>query len=292
MPSAESTLVTFITADEAMRRGDHNTISLLLVKMVQRTNATKGTQAIAPFFAEFFGTMMLTLVIALTAGKEVLAPLAIGGILMSMIFTYGHISGANYNPAVSLAVLVRGKITSAVFGGYVLSQLLGGICGALFAKLIVFEDSSNLVDLPLPSPSIEVWKAFLLELVFTYTLCTTVLNTATTTSIGPNSFYGLAISFVVMAGAVASGGYSGAVFNPAVAIGLYTAHGTTDGGMLWLYWIAPMMGGIISGIMFHILNSSENNNITFGNDMVVKGEEKDLVINVDGVERSADEGLV
>lgn len=246
---------TQITAQEALKKGNHNTISLLLVQLVP----TSLCQAIAPFLAEFFGTMMLTLVIALSvAHSEVLAPLAIGAILMCVIFTYGHLSGAHYNPAVSFAVWARGRITTLACVGYIIFQCLGAVVAGYIAQYI-FEDSGD--EVPLPAPSVNYNQAFVLECVFTYCLCTTVLNTATTDSIGPNSFYGLAIGFVVMSGAVASGGYSGAVFNPAVACGLFSANGVVDG--LGLYWLAPMTGGLASGILFHVMNSEENENIKF-----------------------------
>lgn len=236
---------------------DHNAVSLFLIGLVQKTKADAIGKVIAPFFAEFFGTMMLTFVISLVAGSK-LAPLAIGGILLSMIFTYGHLSGAHYNPAVSIAVYVRGKIITSTLLGYIVSQVIGGICGAMTAKYVFAE---NDYPMPLPHPSVNTGRAFLLEFLFTYTLCTTVLNTATTDSVGPNSFYGIAISFVVMSGAIASGGYSGAVFNPAVACGLFTANETTSKGLLGLYWLAPSLAGFQSGLMFHILNSDENKKV-------------------------------
>jgi len=266
-----------VLAADAVNSGDHNFISLFFVKNIQTCQLDKALRVGAPFFAEFFGTLMLTTVISLTAVGNPLAPLAIGGILMSMVFTYGHLSGGMYNPAVSMAVMIRGKINVQTFLGYVLAQVIGAICGALVGQHTFdhpeFGDFNNL---PMPTPAVGPMKGFLLEFLFTYTLCCAVLNTATSDSIGPNSFYGLTIGTVVGSGAIATGGYAGAVFNPAVACGLYTAKAvaattatqrdavaTAADAHLWLYWVAPMMAGFVAGMMFHILNSDENSNITF-----------------------------
>jgi len=245
------------TPDEAIERGDHNIISLMIVKLVSKTPQVK---ILAPFYAEFYGTMMLTLVITLAVGmNSTLAPLAIGSILMSMVFAYGHLSGGHYNPAVSFAIMIRGKLTPTRWFFYAMSQVIGGICGAALGKYILPEE----FDTPVPGyDEDQLGPAFAAEFFFSLALSTTVLNTATTVSVGQNSFYGLAIGFMVLSGAIAVGGVCGAVFNPAVGTGLLVIAG--KGSDLWVYWVAPMCGGFVGGIMFHLVNSDEND-IVFGN---------------------------
>ena len=96
------------------------------------------------------------------------------------------------------------------------------LCAARIAEITIGEAA---LPLPAPGGGISDGKAFLIEVLFSYALAATVLNTATTASIGDNSFYGLAIGFVVLAGGYSAGGVSGAAFNPAVASGLFAVAG-------------------------------------------------------------------
>eukprot|EP00592_Proboscia_alata_P006752 CAMPEP_0194356368 /NCGR_PEP_ID=MMETSP0174-20130528/4036_1 /TAXON_ID=216777 /ORGANISM="Proboscia alata, Strain PI-D3" /LENGTH=305 /DNA_ID=CAMNT_0039125931 /DNA_START=84 /DNA_END=1001 /DNA_ORIENTATION=- len=249
------------TPDEAIEKGDENFISLMIVKLVSKSTLPK---TLAPFYAEFYGAMMLVLVITLTAGRSELAPLAIGSILMVMVFTYGHLSGGHFNPAVSFAVMMRGKLTPLRWVFYAIAQVIGGLCGAALGDHILPDG----VDGPIPSyPDNELGSAFAAEFFFSFALCTTVLNTATTVSVGQNSFYGLAIGFTVLAGAITVGDISGAVFNPAVGTGLLVIAG--EWSDIWFYWLAPMFGGFVAGVMFHLVNSDEDD-IVFGKATEIK----------------------
>jgi len=242
---------TMTTAEEETRKGDHNVISLFIVETLGQIKFWK---VIAPYYCEFFGAMMLTLVIQLSAGQNhMLAPLAIGAVLMSMIFTYGHLSGGHFNPAVSLAAMVRGKLSIVCCLLYIVAQVVGAISGSAIGYWAL---PSTLDSVKPGYADGEEGSAFVLELIFTFALATTVLNTATTVSCGENSFYGLAIGFVVLSGAVSTGSISGAVFNPAVGTGLLAVAG--EGRGLWLYWLGPMTGGFLAGVMFHIVNTGEN----------------------------------
>jgi aquaporin Z len=95
-----------------------------------------------------------------------------------------------------------------------------------------------------------VWPAFLAELVFTFALCYIVLHTATSKddSTG-NSYYGLAIGFIVTVGVVAVGSISGASFNPAITLGLMLP-GFFCWKFLWVYWVAEVIGGIIAAYAY------------------------------------------
>ena len=215
---------------------------------------------VAPYLVEFTGTLFLTLVVSLTGKSTVTgqAPIAIGLMLAAMIYMGGHVSGANYNPAVSMAVLVRGKLGVPQFAGYVVVQVLGALCAARMGALAIGAENT-----PLPQPGADVMTghAFLMEFLFTYALAAVVLNVATTVSTEGNSFYGLAIGVTVTAGAYAAGPVSGAAFNPAVATGLFAVHETTK--YFWLYWVGPLSGGLAAGLFFHLINSEEND-LRFG----------------------------
>ncbi|MBX9636112.1 MAG: aquaporin, partial [Nitrosomonas sp.] len=152
------------------------------------------------FIVECIGTFFLVLTIGLTVipgSAGVIAPLAIGSVLMVLVYAGGHISGAHYNPAVTLAVLIRGKCTMADVPVYLTAQILGAVAGALTAQFLVGSGTA--------AGTIDVTKSLIAEFLFTFALAYVVLNVATAKGTSGNSFYGLAIGFVVMAGAFSVG---------------------------------------------------------------------------------------
>ena len=169
------------------------------------------------YIAEFIGTFFLVLTIGCTVvggGTGVIAPLAIGAALMVMVYAGGHISGAHYNPAVTLGVLIRGKVMVADVIPYILAQIAGGAAAALLVSKCLRAGVAVTAMTP------NVGMALLAEFLFTFALVYVVLNAATADGTSGNSFYGLAIGMTVMTGAFAVGDISGGAFNPAVAIGI------------------------------------------------------------------------
>ena len=197
------------------------------------------------YITEFIGTFFLVLTIGLTGN-----PLAIGAALMVMIYAGGHISGAHYNPAVTLAVLIRGKISKGDAIVYMGSQ----VAGALIAALIVG------VFRELPSEAIQqlsITKAIIAEVLGTFALAYVILNVATAKSTAGNSYFGLAIGFTVLAMAFCFGDYSGGAFNPAVAIGASVMKAFAWKN-IWVYLIACFAGGALAAIVFKMNNSGDN----------------------------------
>jgi aquaporin Z len=209
------------------------------------------------WLTEFIGTFFLVLTVCLSVlTNQVLAGIAIGASLMVMVYMGGHVSGGHYNPAVSLAVLLRGKLAPAEFVPYVVSQVLGGVAAAYVANLILRNFGKNSFAVA-PNKDVEVWAAVLVEALYTFALCLVVLNTATSRKTEGNSFYGLAIGFTVAAGAIAAGGLSGGAFNPAVGTGPTVAHALLTGDSsvwsnLWIYWVGPLLGGIVAAGVFRL----------------------------------------
>src|SRR6266581_2599855 len=155
------------------------------------------------YIAEFIGTFFLVLTIGCTGvGACVIAPLAIGAALMVMVFAGGHISGAHYNPAVTLGVLIRGKVNAADVVPYMVAQL----AGAAIAAIAVTKFLRAGVAVTAITP--HVGSALLAEFLFTFALVYVVLNAATAEGTSGNSFYGLAIGMTVMTGAFAVGDIS------------------------------------------------------------------------------------
>ena len=198
---------------------------------------------------EFIGTFFLVLTIGMTViepGAGALAPLAIGSVLMVMVYAGGHVSGAHYNPAVSLAVMIRGKATPAEMIAYWIVQLAAGAAAALLV-------SSLKNNAPLVAMVPDTGQALLAEFLLTFALAHVVLNVATTRGTEGNSYYGLAIGFTVLAGAFAVGGISGGAFNPAVAVALVVM-GLVDASSIWIYFVANFGGAAAAAIVFRALD--------------------------------------
>ena len=198
---------------------------------------------------EALGTFFVVLVIGLTAvapGAGAMAPLAIGAILMAMVYAGGPISGAHYNPAVTLAVWLRGKCEAGDIPGYVIAQFLGATLAAWLVG--VWKPTAVIQTAP-----IEVWPVLLIELLFTFALAYVILHVATSNKTAGNAYFGLAIGFTVMAGAYAAGPVSGGAFNPAVAVGL-TLMGLSAVGNLWIFLVAHLAGGALAALVFRLTN--------------------------------------
>jgi aquaporin Z len=203
------------------------------------------------YAAEFIGTFFLVLTIgAVSVAQHPLAPLAIGGVLAAMVFAGGHVSGAHFNPAVTIAVLLRGRIAGRDVLPYVGAQLLGGTAAAGVARLVLPTTPSA------PFSTSQLGAAFTVELLVTFALAYVVLNVATSRSHRDNSFYGAAIGLTVLAGALAFGGISGGAFNPAVGLGTAIA-GLTAWSMLWIYLVPTMIGGVLAALTFRLLNRDD-----------------------------------
>ena len=202
------------------------------------------------YLTEFIGTFFLVLTVGLTVVNEVpMAPLAIGCSLMVMVYMGGHVSGAHYNPAVSLAVLMNGKMSSlSEFFGYVASQ----VAGAFVAALVVYGVLGRSF-VPAPAEQASLMAALLIEILYTFALALVVLNSAASAKTHGNSFYGLAIGFTIVVAAFAGGPVSGGAFNPAVGLGPALVHaglGAGAVGHVWLYLVGPLAGGALAAVVF------------------------------------------
>ena len=203
------------------------------------------------YLTEFIGTFFLVLTVCLTViGAVPMAPLAIGASLMVMVYMGGHVSGGHYNPAVSLAVLLRGKLPATEFIAYVVSQAAGAVAAALIAYVITGKTFA-----PAPADSATTTAALLVETLFTFALALVVLNCAVSAKTQGNSFYGLAIGFTIVVAAFAGGSISGGAFNPAVGTGPILVNAFLGGGSLghwWLYLVGPFLGGALAAGVFGI----------------------------------------
>ena len=206
------------------------------------------------YIAEFIGTFFLVLTVGCTgvgAPAGVIAPLAIGASLMVMVFAGGHISGGHYNPAVTLGVLIRGKVKPADVVPYWIAQFVA----ALVAAFLVIKCLR--LGAPVTAIAPKMGPALLAEFLFTFALVYVVLNSATAEGTEGNSFYGLAIGMTVMVGAFAVGDISGGAFNPAVALGI-TAMGISSWNNIWMYLAANFVGGAVAAFIFNMINPARS----------------------------------
>lgn len=209
------------------------------------------------YLTEFIGTFFLVFTIYLSGTSESpFAPLAIGASLMVMVYMGGHISGAHYNPAVSVAVLLRGKLKMQDFPWYIVAQLFGATVAAL-AGLSITDGLGGSRFVPAPGTGVGPVAALIVEILYTFALALVILNVATAPKTEGNSYYGLAIGFTVTVGAFAGGRISGGAFNPAVGFGpilIDTINGGESLGHLWLYIVGPTIGGALAAFVYRYQN--------------------------------------
>jgi aquaporin Z len=204
------------------------------------------------YVAEFIGTFFLVLTVGCTVipgTPGVIPPLAIGAALMIMVYASGHISGGHLNPAVTLAVFIRGRCDAKDVLPYWISQLLAGVAAAFVAVFLVGKSGT-------PMEIKNVPAVFLAEFLFTFALAYVVLNSATSKDTANNSFYGLAIGLTVMVGAFSVGALSGAAFNPAVALGAAVMK-LLDFSIIWVHIVAALIGAFVAALAFKFLNPED-----------------------------------
>ncbi len=209
---------------------------------------------IVEFIGAFFLILTIVCVVNGNPADNYLPPLAIGSILMVMIYAGGHISGAHYNPAVTLACTMRGACTWADAPMYMIAQVLGGAAAAALGSFLFGKYGTGATDLGATmangAVNSSVLKGFVAELLGTFALAYVVLMTATTKSNSGNSHYGLAIGFTVLACAYALGGFgTGGCFNPAVAVGTLI-NGLNTGMNVGIIVVANLIAGALAALVF------------------------------------------
>ncbi len=207
------------------------------------------------YIVELIGTFFLVFTVGVcvvSPNVGAIAPIAIGSVLMVMIYAGGHISGGHYNPAVTVAVALRGRLPMVDVLGYIIAQVIGACLAA--GAVYYLKGANQLVDSA--APVYGIGKIALVEFLFTFALAYVVLNVATAKANAGNSFYGAAIGFTVAAGAIAVGPISGAAFNPAVATGCMIL-GLIPAGNFLAYIAAQLAAGAVAAAIFRILNPED-----------------------------------
>jgi aquaporin Z len=214
------------------------------------------------FLVEFIGTFAFVFIGA-GAAAVVGNGAGIGGIgaialahgltIMVFAYAYGEISGGHFNPAVTVGVLAAGAMSIGRAIGYVVSQILGGIAGAMLLRVVLGGVATGLGKpglahgLALGTTTLTVLPSngFVIEAVLAFFLVTVVLSTAVAGRIG--NFAPFAIGMTLTLNIIMGGALTGAAFNPARALGPMIATGNFSDA--WLYVAAPLVGGIIAALV-------------------------------------------
>lgn len=195
------------------------------------------------YIIEFIGTFFLVLVVALTGN-----PIAIGAVLIALVYMGGYISGAHYNPAVTVGFLICKKMKAPVAARYMIAQFLGSI-----AASAIFFVITKVPFTPTPGINVPLHVAILVEILFTFLLVSVVLHVAATDKTKGNYYYGLAIGFTILAAVYAGGRISGGAYNPAVGVGpliFDITHFTTHMVSLLVYLIGPFAGAFLASLVY------------------------------------------
>ena len=198
------------------------------------------------YIVEFIGTFFLVL------GAAMYGAVGASLCLMIMIYAGGHISGAHFNPAVTLAVIIRGKSTLKNAVAYWIVQFAGAILAAIIACYLFGKEGAGECAV---APD-GIMKALAAEIIGTFALAYVILNVATTKGTAGNSFYGLAIAGTVLAMALTIGGFSGGAFNPAVGVGL-SIQKSFCWEQIWIYFVGPLAGGALAALVFNYTNEDD-----------------------------------
>jgi aquaporin Z len=210
--------------------------------------------------AEFIGTFALIFIGAgagaLGLGGLVGVAFAHGLVVLGFAYAYGHISGTHINPAVTIGVWSAGKIDSMRAGSYVVFQLLGGIAGALALRWALGGTATGLGathlarDLSVANGTATVTIAplvgLVIEAILAFFLVNAVMNAGISgkATIPGGLAIGLTLTFCILMG----GPLTGASLNPARSLGPAVATG--DYGDLWLYFVGPILGGVVAGLLY------------------------------------------
>jgi aquaporin NIP len=200
------------------------------------------SEFIGTFSMIFCGTGAMT-VNEVTGGEVTHVGIAItwGLIVMAMIYAFGETSGAHFNPAVTIAFAYAKKFAWKEVPKYIIAQILGAFAASLVLWFL-FPASEYLGA---TIPTVDVWRAFVLELLLTFFLMVVIINVSTGSK-EMGIIAGIAVGGVVLLEAMFAGPITNASMNPARSLAPNIVSGNIDG--LWLYILAPILGAILAVI--------------------------------------------
>jgi aquaporin Z len=203
------------------------------------------------YVVEFIGTFFLVITICMTINSEPgwISSLGAGFILVAITYAGFQISGGHFNPAVSIASYLRGKLDAGDLLPYIIAQFLGGTLAAMLAGYLLIS-----MDATLPTTiELKIVPSLIAELLGTILFVYVFLNVTTAKKTKGNEFYGVAIGFAFIACLYAFGSITGGAFNPAVALGLAMAD-CTSWSSIWIFFVANFVGGALAAFISQYVN--------------------------------------
>lgn len=191
---------------------------------------------------ELLGTFFFIFTIIMTGN-----PFAIAAMLMAWVYIGAYVSGAHYNPAVTLAIALRTHSRSHHIAWFMVAQVLGGFLAFAAAAFLGSE-------IMVPTPAVPLLQAFVIEALLAFVLAFVVLVVATSEKFKASHVFGFAIGFTIPALAALGATTSGGLFNPAIALGA-NLFGLTQGMMIeWqnlvMYVVGALLGGALAAYAF------------------------------------------
>lgn len=226
------------------------------------------------YLAEMVGTMVLVLMgcgAAVSLGCDpvnnqasvVGTALAFGLSVVAMAYTIGGISGCHINPAITLGVFLSGRMSGKDAGMYMLFQVIGGILGAAILYAITTSagltgtGANDLQAIDGAGDTVSIAGGFLAEMFFTCVFVLVVLGATAKTNGATNNFAGLAIGLSLVLVHLACIRYTGTSVNPARSIGPALFQGGTALSNLWIFIVAPLVGGALAAGVWKIIEPVE-----------------------------------
>jgi aquaporin Z len=220
---------------------------------INTARLVKGSQGSVEYAVEAIGTFSLVFTVGAAVGSaSPFALLGLGAVLVVMVYSGGYLPGGHYNPAVTLAMLMRHRVALRDAIAHWIVQLGAGLLAAALVRGIV--DPAQVASNAAMSPAGHTLViALVLELIITFALCYMVLDVATSKRHSNSSRYGLALGFTVLAGAFAVAAISGGPFNPEASLGT-AVMAMFAWPTLWVYLVAQILAGLAAGVTFLALD--------------------------------------
>jgi len=213
-------------------------------------------EGVATYCLVFFGPLSVILSVAafgdgLSTEAIIMISLAHGSAIGLMVYAFGHVSGAHINPAVTIPMIITKKISPADGAGYIVFQLIGGIAAA-FTLLMTLPELGAQVNFGTQAPGELInnspISAVGLEMIFTFFLVTVIFMTAVHKKAAAG-IQGLSIGGMVFLLHLVGVPLTGASMNPARTLGPAIVSGFWE--FHWVYWVGPIIGGIIAGLIMN-----------------------------------------
>ena len=214
-------------------------------------------EAIATYGLVFFGPLSVILAVSafgesLTTQSVLFIALGHGGAIALMVYAFGHVSGAHINPAVTIPMMITRKIGITDGIGYIISQLIGAIAAAATLKVILPELGTKVNFGTQGGPSDllnnNISSGFAVEAILTFFLVLVIFMTAVHKKASPG-LHGFAIGGMIFLIHLVAVPLTGASVNPARTFGPALISGFWE--FHWMYWAAPILGGIIAGLIMN-----------------------------------------